>query len=140
MLCLEGSFLFYKRLACLHTQENLFYKLLFMSKRCQSIHPFVVLLSVHTGMLLRSGSFEAGGVMAGGELEYKTLQIMFKLKTGGFVLIRMEEAPPYRTCQGVNSIHVVLGELVFCFPLNTCVQKAVWFHVRVELYLLNTSS
>lgn len=64
--------------------------------------------------------------MAGGELEYKTLQIMFNLKTGGFALIRMEEALPYRTCQDVNSIHVVLGELIFCFPPNTCVvQKAL---------------
>lgn len=65
---------------------------------------------------------------------------MFNLKTGGFALIRMEDTLPYRTCQGVNSIHVVLGELDFCFPLNTCVQKAVWFHVRVKLCLLNTSN
>lgn len=133
MLCLRGSCLFYKHLVCLHTQANLFYKLLFMSKWSESIHS--VLLCVHTGMLLRSVFFEAGGVAASG-LQDSVNQF----ETGGFGLIRMEEALSYRTCQGVNSIHVVLGALVFFFPLNTCIQKAVWFHVRVELRLLNTSS
>lgn len=80
-----------------------------------------MLLCVHTGMLLRSGSFEAGGVAAPG-IQDTVNHVQFK--TGGFGLIRMEEALSYRTCQGVNSVHVVLGALVFCFPLNTCVQKA----------------
>lgn len=135
MLCLRGSFLFYKHLACLHTQANLYYKLLLMREWSQSIHP--VLLCVHTGMLLRSGSFEAGGVTAAGIQDTVNHT---KFITGSFELIRMEEALSYRTCRGVSSIHVVLGELDFCFPLNTTVQKAVWFHMRVKLRLLNTSS
>lgn len=88
-------------------------------------------------MLLRSGSFEAGGVTTA-VIQDTVNHVQFKNNIFG--LIRMEEALPYSTCQCVNSIHVVLGELGFCFPLNTCIQKAVWFHVRVELCLLNTSS
>lgn len=75
-----------------------------------------MLLCVHTGMLLRSGSFEDGG-MTGAGIQDTVNHVQFK--TGGFGLVRMEEALPYRTCRGINSIHFLLGELVFYFPLTT---------------------
>lgn len=87
-------------------------------------------------MLLRSDSFEAGGVTAA---RIQDIVNYSQFKTGGFELRRMKEVLPYSTCQGVNSIHVVLWELVSCFPLTIFIQKAVWFHVRVELCLLNIS-
>lgn len=125
---LEEAFCFANVLpACIHRQ------ICFTSYFLWANDPkaFILCCYVHIGMLLRSSSFEAGGVTAAG-IQDTVNHIQFKNSIFG--LIRMEEALPYSTCQGVSSIHVVLGELGFCM------QKAVWFHVRAELCLLNTSS